>query len=589
MSMDITGRDQAGGHEDQQDDLAALYQIAALNAAQADRTQLVGDILGIVGDVVSSEQVLLFLYDEDRNELRLHHGRGHEEVFHNLRTGIISRALAGSAQLENNLSDEEEGDEELRERANARQIVAVPLVAGDRRLGVLAAVNSQRGGFRSEDLRILSILGDRIAVTLENAQLVETLSRQVKELEGLQRLSSLLTAPTDLETAVDDCIHIVMDLIDCRRIAILLFDEEGNRLVAHDPVIGVDESEIPNLQVSLDEPSLGGTVFRTNTGLLSNEAANDRWVNPRFKKIMGIETLLVVPLTTGPQPIGVLEAANSKKGYFDDADLSFATLLGRQVGAVLESNLARVRERKMLRELREADRTKSEFVSMLAHELKGPMTTVLGFSHTLQEQGHKISDEKRDQVLTIISKEVERLSRLVNDLLDVSRMEAGTLRYDAEPTSIPEIVESILLVHTSLKADHAVLDELPDDLPKVLVDRDRIRQVIINLLTNATRYSPDGTTVTLVADVVEEDGESLVRFGVRDEGIGIAPQDVGRIWSKFAMLAKPAWTKKGTGLGLYITKGIVEAGRGRIWVESEVGRGSTFYVTMPVAADASRS
>jgi len=579
----------AEGRERRYDELAALYQISALNAAQGDPDRLVTDILEIVSDVVDGERALLFTYDEGKNELRLQGGFGEGEAFTNIRSGIISRALGGSAQLVNDLSDEEPGDEELQERTKARQVVAVPLVASDRTLGVLAVVNSQRGAFREDDSRILSILGDRVAVTLENSQLVDTLSRQVKELEGLQRLSSLLTTPRDLETAVDDCLHIVMDMIDCEKMAVLLYQPEGNCLVAHQPVIGVGEKQIDQLQVSLDEPSLSGTVFRTNTGLFSNDAVNDQWVNRRFQQVLDMSTVMVVPLATGPNPMGVLKAVNARKGYFDPDDLSFATLLGRQVGGVIESNLSRQRERKLVRELREADRTKSEFVSMLAHELKGPMTTVLGFSHTLQDPASRITEEKRNQVLSIISKEVERLSRLVNDLLDVSRMEAGTLRYEAEPTSLYEIVESVLLVHTSLKADHAVAEELSADLPKVLVDRDRIRQVVINLLTNATRYSPGGTTITIGADLMTENSGDYVRLYVADEGIGIAPQDIDRIWTKFAMLPKPGWTKKGTGLGLYITKGIVEAGGGRIWVDSELGRGSTFNVTMRVAEDAAPS
>lgn len=589
MNMEPDAQVVAAAPEKHYDELAALYQIAALNAAQGDRNQLVADILAIVGDVVSGERVVLFTYDDEKNVLHMHERNGEERPFAGIRSGIISRALGGSAQLENEISDEDPGDEELRQRTKARQVVAVPLNVSDRALGVLAVVNSQRGAFRQDDLRILSILGDRVAVTLENVQLVETLSRQVQELEGLQRLSALLTDPSDLESAVDGCIHIVMEMVPCQKIAILLYDEEANSLVAHPPVIGITDEQLAQLQISMDEPSLGGTVFRTNTGLYSNDAKHDQWVNPRFRQILDMDTLLVVPLGTGPRPMGVLKVVNAERGFFDQADLRFATLLGRQAGAVLESNLARSRERSLVRELREADRTKSEFVSMLAHELKGPMTTVLGFSHTLLEQGHKISDEKRDQVLQIISKETERLSRLVNDLLDVSRMEAGTLRYDPEPTSIHEIVESILLVHTSLKSDHAVLEMLPDDLPKVLVDRDRIRQVIINLLTNATRYSPEGSTVTIGAEVVDENGERFVKLFVKDEGIGIAPQDSDRIWNKFAMLPKPGWTKKGTGLGLYITKGIVEAGGGRIWVESELGKGSRFNVTMRIADDAAGS
>jgi signal transduction histidine kinase len=129
-----------------------------------------------------------------------------------------------------------------------------------------------------------------------------------------------------------------------------------------------------------------------------------------------------------------------------------------------------------------------------------------------------------------------------------------------------------------------VVNDLPPDLPDVLGDNDRLRQVFINLLTNAIRYSPEGTAVRVSAHEVPED--DMVEVSVVDEGIGISDQDHDRIFSKFSMLPKPGWVKKGTGLGLFITKGIVEAHGGRIWVESEPGKGSTFTFTLKVAHEA---
>ena len=572
-------------------ELAALYQIAALSASNADRSALINEILRIVADVVGAKRVLVFIHSHESHHLEVYDERGsHERPFPMSAPGVISRAFNGrSPEIVNDLTNEEEGDEELKTRTSARQVIAAPLIVGDMSLGAIAAINSHRGSFTEDDLRILSILGDRVALTLENAQLVGTLQRQVEELEGLQRLSKLLTSASPLETVVGESIRVVMDLVPCQKMAVLLHHEEPDSLVAHPPVIGLTQEQLEQLKIPLNEPSMGGTVYRTNTPLLSNDARNDAWVSKRFRELLEMDTLLVVPITTGPKPLGVLKLINAAKGYFSEQDLEYAALLGRQVGSILEANLSRAREKTLVRELREADRTKSEFVSMLAHELKGPMTTVLGFSDTLRQQWDKLDEPKRNQVLDIIHKETGRLSRLVNDLLDVSRMESGALRYELEPTDLQDVLESLLLVHTSLRSDHAVLTELPESLPKVLADKDRIRQVIINLLTNATRYSPERTTVTIGAEVVQEGDESFVRLSVADEGIGISKQDAERIFTKFAMLPKPGWTKKGTGLGLYITKGIVEAMGGRIWVESEVGRGSTFYVTLRIAEDAAGS
>jgi signal transduction histidine kinase len=166
-------------------------------------------------------------------------------------------------------------------------------------------------------------------------------------------------------------------------------------------------------------------------------------------------------------------------------------------------------------------------------------------------------------------------------------METGNLRYEFEPMSLSDLIESVVTVHASISESHELEIGLDRDLPKVVGDKDRLRQVVINLLTNATRYSPDGTKIILNTNVVEHEGRREVSVSVRDEGIGIGPGDADRIFSKFAMLAKPAWTKKGTGLGLFITKAIVDAHKGRIWVESNLGEGSTFFFTVPVAEDES--
>ncbi|MGH2819051.1 MAG: sensor histidine kinase, partial [Actinomycetota bacterium] len=263
--------------------------------------------------------------------------------------------------------------------------------------------------------------------------------------------------------------------------------------------------------------------------------------------------------------------------------LKFTSVLAGRIAGVIDAGRSRTRERELMHMLREADRTKSDFVSILAHELRGPMTTIRGLSETVQKQWDGIDESRRKDFLGIVAKEIDRLARLVNDLLDLSRMDAGTLRYDLEPVALVDLVENVLTVHPSLRAQHLVTSALPDDLPKVLGDRERIHQVLLNLISNANRYSPQGTTVTILGDVIDEPGGRAVRIGVKDEGIGIAEEDMDRLFAKFATLPKPSWTAKGTGLGLYISKGIVEAHGGRIWAESEPGKGSTFYFTMILA------
>jgi signal transduction histidine kinase len=422
-------------------------------------------------------------------------------------------------------------------------------------------------------------------MTLQLTDMRISLARQNQELEGLQRMSRLLISTESLEHVIGESVRVVCDLLECDKMAVLLFDEETNYLLPHPPAEGLEPEKLEMLRIPLSQPSLIGTVYRTNTPMTSNEAQGDAWVSNDMKEVVGVETLLVSPITSGPQPIGVLVAVNSQRGQFTEEDERFITLLGGRVGGVIEASRSRGRERALMQKLREADRTKSEFVSMLAHELKNPMVTISGFSEILRDQSEKIAPEKIKEIAGILNSEVDRLARLVYDLLDLSRMESGTVRYDLQPISLHDVVDKLLTLHTSLNAHHVVTPRLPDDLPKVLADRDRLNQVLLNLLMNAARYSPQGTEIQLAADVFEEDGAQKVRVSIKDEGIGIASEDQERVFSKFVMLPKPAWVKKGTGLGLFITKGIVEAHGGRIWIDSEPGRGSAFHFTLDIAND----
>ena len=566
-----------------------MQRIASMPMFEDDLESTVKDILRCVADVVECERPVLFLYDEDTDDLRSFVGRGEEQPRLPLSEPGIVRRIFTSARGE--IVDDALADPDasplLSETYQSKNLVAAPLVSRDTRMGVVMAVNSRSGAFADRDLSLLSVLADKAAAMVRGAHLKADLDRQSRELDGLQRLSRLLTSNESLEHVTGEAVRVVTDLLECDRMMVLLHDEESGVLRIQRPAIGIDEDKVRNLEIPLDQPSLASTVFRTSTPLVSNDARSDAWVGPWLRELLKIDTVLVVPLTSGQQPLGVLEAINSKKGYFDEEDLRFTTLLGARMAAVIDLNRTRARERALMQRLRETDRAKSDFVSILAHELKGPMTTILGFGQTLEEHWQKLDDEKRTNFIGIVRRETERLAHLVSDLLDISRMESGNLRYEFESMSLNELIDNIVTIHASIAASHKLEVEVQSDMPQVRGDQDRLRQVVINLLSNAVRYSPEGTTITLNGGPDPKD-PSFVRISVTDEGIGIAPADSERIFSKFAMLAKPAWTKKGTGLGLFISKTIVEAHQGKLWVESRPGEGSTFHFTVPVADTAAK-
>ncbi|MDQ3877758.1 MAG: GAF domain-containing protein, partial [Actinomycetota bacterium] len=412
---------ETGATAQQPAETRALYRIATVSSAHGDVSHVISEITRIVVDVLPARRALLFLYSEADDDLSAYSADGRDGARIPLaEPSSIARIFhSGRGEVINDLKIDPDSTPTVNAVLGSRQLVAVPLQTGGSKLGVLAALDAEHGAFTENDLRLLSVLADRAAHTVESAQLVDSLQRQVQELEGLHRLTRLLTSWETTDHVVGEAVRIVADLLGCDQIGILLHDEESGELVLHQHDGLAPRVEMPDIRVRLSHPSLVATVFRTNTPLYSNEAGSDEWVTSDLAQALSAESMLVVPLSTGPRPSGVLVAVNAKKGSFDDDDVRFAMLLGARVASVLDSSRARERERNLVAQLKEADRTKSEFVSMLAHELNGPMTTIIGFSQSLRDGWDRIADERRTDILGIMNKEVERLARLVNDLLDV--------------------------------------------------------------------------------------------------------------------------------------------------------------------------
>lgn len=239
------------------------------------------------------------------------------------------------------------------------------------------------------------------------------------------------------------------------------------------------------------------------------------------------------------------------------------------------------------KKLQKLDKMKDDFLSTVSHELRTPLTSIKGFADLLLN--YEEDPDTRREFLTIINNEAERLTRLVNDILDLSRIEAGRMQWETSRLSMGEIVRAATAAAHGLASQRHInlVVSIEDGLPPVWGDRDRFVQVITNLLSNAVKFSPEGGEVRVKAELPRvEDGAPapVVKVSVSDDGIGIATDDQGRIFDKFVQVGDPMTDKPvGTGLGLSISKEILGQYRGRIWVESDLGKGSTFSFVVPVA------
>jgi signal transduction histidine kinase len=255
------------------------------------------------------------------------------------------------------------------------------------------------------------------------------------------------------------------------------------------------------------------------------------------------------------------------------------SLLASQVAGAVENIRAYETERSAAEELRRLSALRADFVSMVSHELRAPMASVIGCAQTLNRRWRELTQEQRDSFLGLIESETSRLSDLVGDVLDTSRIEAGTFPYAFGEVDLEELVRETATVVSLGQDEVRVTTRVPPALPAVHGDRERLRQLLWNLLANAVKYTVTGDEVEVAA--TNENG--VVAVSVRDHGPGIPPESQRLIFEKFGRVSQDGLSKPGAGLGLFIARSIAEAHGGTLDVESDAGAGATFTVRLPLA------
>ena len=287
---------------------------------------------------------------------------------------------------------------------------------------------------------------------------------------------------------------------------------------------------------------------------------------------LGPRSFICVPLVSSGKILGALTLVTSGSGRrYDEADLSLAADVARRAAIVVE-------HARLFHEAQQATRARDDVLAVVAHDLRNPLNTVtLAIGLMLENTPPEKTQERRQ--VEIVSRAADRMNRMIQDLLDVKRMESGRLAIDLRPEEVDVIVNDMIEMLRPLAVGSSILLEssVADGLPRVLADSARIQQVLSNLVGNAVKFTPREGRITVCAEQV--DGE--VRFAVIDTGPGIPPEQVPHIFGQFWQASSS--DRRGIGLGLAIAKGIVEAHKGTIWVESHVGLGSTFYFTLPAA------
>lgn len=328
--------------------------------------------------------------------------------------------------------------------------------------------------------------------------------------------------------------------------------------------------------VELSTRTVAGWVAQTGNIVRVDDTTTD---SRCIEMDQGMRSVLAVPLRARQGAVGVVQLEHPHPYAYNGSDERILASLANQAAIAVE-NVRLFDEAAKVQALRELDRLKSELLSTVSHELRTPLASIKGYAGTLLRDDVEWDDETCREFLHIIDEESDRLGELIEDLLQMSQIEAGILRVDPQPVRVPRMALRVAKKARSGVSKHNVNVLFPPEYPVVWADARRVEQVLRNLVENAIKYSPEGGTVTVRGDV--EGNEAHI--AVSDEGIGIAPSDLDRVFERFFRADGTEVRRAGgTGLGLSICQGIVQMHGGRIWAESALGVGSTFHFTLPLA------
>jgi signal transduction histidine kinase len=461
----------------------------------------------------------------------------------------------------------------------AHSSLAVPLQVQDSLSGVLEVLNRLDGvPFAPEDQTLLMAFAGQAAVAIENVRLYtltdQELAARVEELSVMQRIDRELNASLEMDRAMRITLEWALRQSECEAGLVGLLEDDRLRIITelgYGPALGEAANQtlpltLPGFQQAVDTALPQRVRFEAGTASGFLPAADHQVVTP-IRREATVIGLLVLESTRPTQE-----------------DLGFLSRLSDHA-AIAISNA------QLYDQVQRANAAKSDFVSLVAHELKNPMTSIKGYTELLEAGAVGPVNEMQANFLNTIRSNTERMSTLVSDLNDNSKIEAGRLRLDFKPIELPELIdETIRSTKRQLEEKKQLVQlELAEDLPHVWSDRIRLAQILINLVSNANKYTPEGGTLVVGAEPSanhwDPQGSSrVVHVWLRDSGIGISPEDQQRIFQKFFRSEDPkAREVPGAGLGLNITRSLVEMQGGRIWFESQYRHGTTFHFTVPVA------
>jgi len=480
--------------------------------------------------------------------------------------------------------------DDLLGECDVKSVLAVPVFVNGETIGSIAVYyQNDRWRFLEEEIDLLRGISEQVAQYLARDAIERENQRHVQEVSTLFEVSKALASVVDIEGLLPAIQHTLMEAVGPAEAGVLLLFDKVTGMLRVASSFGYDVETLHRVSLRTGE-SISGQVFESGmpgvwstpdeseSAMATMTAHNREFFRQASRGLDFPRSAIGVPLIYRDEKIGVLtlETFGSAE-WFSGSHVPFLQALAE----LLVINLTQIRllqETEEARAVQEADRLRSELIAALAHDMRTPLTSIQGYASALLLDDVEWDETSRARQLQIIEAEARDLQAMVQDLLESSIVDAGLLTLAKEPTLVPRLVESLVREMARRTARHRFVISFPADFPIIDADPRRLEQVIRNVLDNAVKYSPDGGLVVVRGQVA---GDEVI-ISVADNGVGIAPEHLNRLFEKFFRVKSPIGEKvRGTGLGLPVSRTIVESHGGRIWAESEVGKGTTMYFSLP--------
>jgi GAF domain-containing protein len=471
-----------------------------------------------------------------------------------------------------------------------RSLTTVPLLRHGEALGTIAVTRREAGGFTDHEIALLQTFADQAVIAIENVRLfrelearTQELTRSVGELRALGEVGQAISSTLDLETVLSTIVARATQLASTDAGVIYEYDEPREVFLPR----ATEHLEADIVETMLATPVRKGEGA---TGQLAEvqepiqvpdilEARAESRVRGALVRA-GYRALLAVPLVREGALIGGLTVIRKTTGEFTPEVIDLMRTFATQSALAIQNARLFLEIEDKSRQLEAASQHKSEFLANMSHELRTPMNAILGFSEVLAEGMFGEINDKQAEYLRDILESGRHLLSLINDILDLSKIEAGRMELEPADFDLPGAIDNALTLVRERAGRRGITlgREIDERVGMVQGDERKVKQVLLNLLSNALKFTPEGGRIDVRAAL----SDGMAEVSVADTGVGIAPEDQEAVFEEFRQVGTADKKVEGTGLGLALSRKFIELHGGQIWVKSQVGTGSTFTFTIPV-------